>query len=127
MQSGTTGINAARIYNPVKQGYDQDSSGDFIRRWIPELAAVPAAFLHEPWRWPGAKQVLDKRYPAPILDHQLAAETARRRIHAIRNGGDHRDLARAVFERHGSRRRPRQRQQAGARQDAFDFNGETKP
>ena len=126
MQSGTTGINATRIYNPVKQGYDQDAGGEFIRRWIPELRRVPAAFLHEPWRWPDARQVLDKRYPAPIVEHRRAAETARRRIHAVRADGDHRDVAQAVFKRHGSRRRSGQRHGPGSRQEAFELNGETK-
>ncbi len=49
MQSGTTGINTLRIYNPVKQGMDQDPTGVFTRRWVPELAAVPDALLQEPW------------------------------------------------------------------------------
>lgn len=38
IQSGTTGINCIRIYNPVKQGHDPE--GSFIRKWIPELAAM---------------------------------------------------------------------------------------
>ena len=41
MQSGVTGINAIRIYNPVKQGYTQDPHGHFIKKWVPELADVP--------------------------------------------------------------------------------------
>ncbi|MEM6852227.1 MAG: FAD-binding domain-containing protein, partial [Pseudomonadota bacterium] len=41
MQSGTTGINTIRIYNPVKQGKDQDPAGAFTRRWLPELGEVP--------------------------------------------------------------------------------------
>ena len=55
MQSGTTGINTIRIYNPVKQGYDQDPQGAFVRAWVPELAAAPDALGHEPWRWEGAR------------------------------------------------------------------------
>jgi hypothetical protein len=41
MQSGTTGINTMRVYNPVKQGHDQDPEGVFVRRWVPEVADVP--------------------------------------------------------------------------------------
>ncbi|MEM8581506.1 MAG: FAD-binding domain-containing protein, partial [Pseudomonadota bacterium] len=54
MQSGTTGMNIVRMYNPVKQGHDQDPTGVFTRRWVPELADVPDAFLQEPWLWQGA-------------------------------------------------------------------------
>ena len=43
MQSGTTGINSLRIYNPIKQGLDHDPDGSFIRRWCPELARRTAA------------------------------------------------------------------------------------
>lgn len=50
MQSGTTGINTVRIYSPVKQSMERDPSGLFIRRWVPELAGVPAAQIHEPWK-----------------------------------------------------------------------------
>ena len=48
MQSGCTGINSLRIYNPIKQGYDQDPEGDFIYNWVPELKDVPKEFIHEP-------------------------------------------------------------------------------
>lgn len=104
MQSGTTGINAVRIYNPVKQGLDQDPSGDFIRRWIPELAGVPDSFLHEPWKWPQAGTLLGRTYPVPIVDYQASARLARDSIWRIRRSDGFRAVADGIVERHGSRK-----------------------
>jgi len=52
MQSGTTGINAMRCYNVVKQGKDQDLYGTFIRKYVGELGKVGNEYIHEPWRIP---------------------------------------------------------------------------
>ncbi len=104
MQSGTTGINTIRIYNPVKQGFDQDPEGRFIRRWLPELACVPDRFIHEPWRWEEAGRVLDRAYPAPIVDHVTAAREARDKVWAVRRGRGFGDGATRIQEKHGSRK-----------------------
>lgn len=105
MQSGTTGINTVRIYNPVKQGYDQDPDGVFVRRWLPELANVPTRFIHEPWKWDRAGSILDKHYPMPVVDHLSAARDARQKIWAVRRGDQFRDTAATIQTRHGSRKR----------------------
>ena len=104
MQSGTTGINTVRIYNPVKQGYDQDPSGDFVRRWVPELREVPSEFIHEPWTWDGAPDLLGKAYPMPVIDHLEAAREARQKVWAVRKGGAYRAGAAAIQDKHGSRK-----------------------
>jgi deoxyribodipyrimidine photo-lyase len=57
-----------RICNPIRQGQVLDPDGTFTRRWLPELATVPDAFLHEPWKWPGAPRLLGRRYPEPVVD-----------------------------------------------------------
>jgi deoxyribodipyrimidine photo-lyase len=101
MQSGTTGINTIRIYNPVKQGYDQDPAGRFVRAYVPELGGVPDAFIHEPWRWQGAASL---SYPAPIVDNDRAAMAARDALYGIRNGSDHKAVARQIANKHGSRK-----------------------
>ena len=101
MQSGTTGINMVRIYNPVKQGHDQDPTGRFVRAHVPELAGVPEGFIHEPWLWPGAS-ALD--YPPPIVDNAAAARAAREAIHALRKDRGHAAAARDIADRHGSRK-----------------------
>ena len=86
MQSGTTGFNVPRIYNPVKQGFDQDPTGEFTRFWCPELAAVPDAYLQTPWEWPEASSVLERHYPAPIVDVAASARAARDAIFGLRQG-----------------------------------------
>jgi len=103
MQSGTTGINTPRIYNPVKQGFDQDPQGLFTRRWLPELASVPDIYLQEPWKWPGASGLLGRRYPEPLVDVAASARAARDMIWAVRRGAGHHHEAAEVVEKHSSR------------------------
>jgi deoxyribodipyrimidine photo-lyase len=99
MQSGVTGINAVRMYNPIKQSMDHDPEGKFIRRYVPELAGVPNSFIHEPWK-------LDPppaNYPAPIVDHTTAIQYARAEISKRWKGEGFREASRAVNAKLGSR------------------------
>jgi deoxyribodipyrimidine photo-lyase len=110
MQSGQTGINTPRIYNPVKQSLDQDPDGAFIRRWVPEVAALPVTFLHEPWRMDAADEALHgvaigRDYPGRIVDHEDAARVARARLSEVRRMAGFSAAAKAVYVRHGSRKR----------------------
>ena len=104
MQSGTTGINTIRIYNPVKQGQDQDPTGAFIRRWVPELAEVPDMHLQMPWLWPGAGWLRD---PVPVVDLVQAARAAREAAWGQRQAAGFRGAAGRIVERHASRKDPR--------------------
>lgn len=113
MQSGTTGINTFRIYNPVKQSRDQDPEGILIRQWVPELSGVEDVWIHEPWRMSTEEQRrcdcrIGSSYPAPVVDHEAAARQARQRMGRLRRG-QARDEAREIFDKHGSRRRPPRR------------------
>ncbi|MFZ9873176.1 MAG: FAD-binding domain-containing protein [Steroidobacteraceae bacterium] len=105
MQSGVTGINATRIYNPVKQSYDHDPEGRFIRRYLPELKGVPEEFIHEPWLMSSPPT----SYPSPLVDHEAAARLAKQRMTAYRRGEDFREQAAEVFRKLGSRNRPNER------------------
>jgi len=117
MQSGTTGINSVRIYSPIKQATDHDPEGVFIRRWVPELASVPAEHVVEPHKMTTSEQdrygcVIGEDYPAPLVDHKEAVKQAKSRVYAFRRKDGARSEAQQVYERHGSRKRPRRRAKA---------------
>ncbi|MCP4191393.1 MAG: deoxyribodipyrimidine photo-lyase/cryptochrome family protein [Planctomycetaceae bacterium] len=114
MQSGTTGINAVRIYSPIKQVLDQDPQGIFIRQYLPELNNVPDDYLAEPHKMPMSVQsrvgcLMGKNYPKPIVDHSSAYKSARDKIYAVKREPKAKDDTRRVFNRHGSRKRPLKR------------------
>lgn len=139
MQSGLTGINTPRMYNPVKQSLDQDPDGVFIRKWAPELAALPNALIHTPWladreTLAAAGVRLGENYPAPLVDHEAAARAAKARLTQVRAQPGFSETALVVYARHGSRKRslgndnPSQTRAAAARkavaagrQMKFDF------
>ena len=62
-----------RIFNPVTQGLKLDPEGAYVKRWVPELADCPSAFIHEPWKAPKAQRARWD-YPEPIVEHALARE-----------------------------------------------------
>jgi len=67
-----TGVDTrpGRIFNPTLQGLRYDPSGEYVRRWIPELASLAGGAVHEPWEH-GPLQT--GGYPGPIVDHAQAA------------------------------------------------------
>jgi deoxyribodipyrimidine photo-lyase len=82
--AASTGCDAQpyfRIFNPVTQSERFDPEGRFIRRYVPEVAALDASEIHAPWRVPPAVQqakgvVIGRDYPAPIVDHAAARAQA---------------------------------------------------
>lgn len=111
MQAGTTGINAVRIYSPVKQVVDQDPQGEFIRKYVPELLDVPTEHLAEPHKMPLSIQErvgcrIDVDYPAPIVEHRAAYKRARERMTRVRSSESAKTEAQRIYQKHGSRRRP---------------------
>lgn len=129
MQAGTTGINATRVYNPIKQQLDQDPEGVFVRRWVPELGRVPLPMLHRPWEMePGVQEAagcrIGRDYPAPLVDYAAAAREAKARVHGVRAGKDFEAEKAAIVVRHASRKQPNDRVPRVARPDpqlSFEF------
>ena len=108
MQSGTTGINAMRVYNVTKQGKEQDPDGVFIRRFVPELKHVPTDYIHSPWKMPVSYQekagcIIGKHYPDAIVNEAESARQAKSKVAAVRNKDTTKDMAKQVYLKHGSR------------------------
>ncbi len=80
--TGTDPSPYFRVFNPVKQGLQHDPSGDYVRRWVPELRDVPSRAVHEPWTLPGG---LPAGYPERIVDHAAERAEALRRYAAARS------------------------------------------
>ncbi|MCU0759611.1 MAG: DNA photolyase family protein [Steroidobacteraceae bacterium] len=70
-----------RVFNPVSQGSKFDADGEYVRRWIPELAKLPAAAIHAPWEADAATLAaagvaLPRSYPRPLVDLRASREAA---------------------------------------------------
>jgi deoxyribodipyrimidine photo-lyase len=77
--SGTDASPYFRIFNPVTQGLRFDPDGDYVRKYIPELTALPGKAAHEPWEHP----LLSVEYPERIVDHAQERDESLRRYAAI--------------------------------------------
>ncbi|ATP41329.1 deoxyribodipyrimidine photolyase [Solibacillus sp. R5-41] len=88
-----SGIDAApyfRIFNPIIQSQKFDADGQYIRKWLPEIANIPSKYIHEPWKAPAhilleAGVVLGKTYPLPIIDHSFARIRALEAYKEVKN------------------------------------------
>jgi deoxyribodipyrimidine photo-lyase len=79
--SGADAAPYFRVFNPVLQGEKFDPDGAYVRRWVPELARLPAPLIHQPWNatpfeLKAAGIGLGTTYPAPIIDHRAGRERA---------------------------------------------------
>jgi len=109
MQSGTTGINVPRIYNPIKQAHDHDPQGLFVRRWLPAMRRVPDMWLFEPWRMPpniqqacGVKVGQD--IALPVCDLEIATRQAKQVVFGLRADPAVKAAKKAIVQKHGSRK-----------------------
>lgn len=110
MQAGATGTNALRVYNPIKQAEDNDPSGEFVARWVPELTVLPIEWRATPWALP---QSLQKRfgfqpgehYPLPY-DFEAEARHWKKMLYELRRTPEAKEASQAIVDKLASQRRP---------------------
>ncbi len=86
-----------RIFNPELQGERFDPQGEYVKHWLPELAKLPAKWIHRPWKAPSdvlrsADVQLGQNYPEPIVDHAVARQRALAAFSDIKMDGSHAQL-----------------------------------
>ncbi len=77
-----------RVFNPVLQGKKFDPSGEYVKRYIPELSSVPEKYIHEPWLMPKSLQDsigcgIGRNYPHPVVDHDTERKVSLERYGTI--------------------------------------------
>lgn len=107
MQSGLTGVNTLRIYNPIKNSEEHDSEGEFIKKWIPELKDVPASLIHEPWKMNEMEQTfyncqIGVDYPFPIVDVEDSRKFASSFMHDLKKSHLSKENGLEILRKHVS-------------------------
>ena len=74
LQSGLSDNNSQQFTNPIRLAKELDPEGEFVKKWLPQLASVPTPYIFKPWTMPLVLQeeigvLIGKDYPLPVVDH----------------------------------------------------------
>jgi deoxyribodipyrimidine photo-lyase len=105
MQSGVTGTNMVRIYNPVKQSLENDPEALFIKQWVPEISHLPLTFIHEPWKMTEMEQliyncILGDNYPERIVNIEESGRRAREILFSMQKEASVQKESKRILKKH---------------------------
>jgi len=105
MQAGLSGYHPMRLFNPIYQSEQHDSTGNYVRQWVPELKHVPAPLIYRPWTMTSLDQAyyhcrIGKDYPHPIVDYDAAIRINKDRYWTLRQTPEVQERLPALWKRH---------------------------
>ncbi|MGB3607373.1 FAD-binding domain-containing protein, partial [Psychroserpens sp.] len=109
MQSGFTGTNTVRIYNPTKNAHDHDSDAIFIKNWVKELENLPPNLAIEPWLMTAMEEKLYKfklgnDYPERIVDISETRKPALDKLYGMRKSDLFKKEKQRILDKHTIKR-----------------------